>query len=42
MKEFHDIAEYVSKNAKAGDMVLTVGAGSITKLGPMILEKLKR
>lgn len=42
MKEFDDIADYVVKNANPGDIVMTVGAGSITKLGPMILEKLKR
>lgn len=41
MKEFDDIANYVAKNAKPEDMVMTVGAGSITNLGPMILEKLK-
>ncbi|MGI5998490.1 MAG: UDP-N-acetylmuramate--L-alanine ligase, partial [Lutispora sp.] len=42
MKEFDDIADYVVKNVNPGDIVMTVGAGSITKLGPMILEKLKR
>lgn len=41
MKEFADIAEYIKKNAKPGDMIMTVGAGSITHLGPMIMEKLK-
>jgi len=41
MKEFEDIANYVADNAKPGDMVMTVGAGSITNLGPMILERLK-
>lgn len=42
MKDFDDIAEYVSKNAEDRDLVMTVGAGNITNLGPMILEKLKR
>lgn len=41
MKEFENIANYVADNAKPGDMVMTVGAGSITNLGPMILEKLR-
>jgi UDP-N-acetylmuramate--alanine ligase len=27
--------------AEAGDMILTLGAGSVSQLGPMILEKLK-
>jgi UDP-N-acetylmuramate--alanine ligase len=31
-----------TKAAQAGDMILTLGAGSISQLGPMILEKLNR
>jgi UDP-N-acetylmuramate--alanine ligase len=31
-----------TKAARAGDMILTLGAGSISQLGPMILEKLNR
>jgi UDP-N-acetylmuramate-alanine ligase len=27
--------------AQEGDMILTLGAGSVSQLGPMILEKLK-
>jgi UDP-N-acetylmuramate--alanine ligase len=27
--------------AQDGDMILTLGAGSVSQLGPMILEKLK-
>ncbi len=27
--------------AESGDMILTLGAGSISQLGPMILEKLQ-
>lgn len=42
MKEFADISDYVANNARPGDMIMTVGAGSITNLGPMIMEKLKR
>lgn len=42
IKEFENIANYVADNAKPGDMVMTVGAGSITNLGPMILERLKK
>ncbi len=37
-------AEAVSAAAAAaadGDMILTLGAGSVSQLGPMILEKLK-
>ncbi|SHJ08218.1 UDP-N-acetylmuramate--L-alanine ligase [Lutispora thermophila] len=41
MKNFDDIANYVAANAKPGDMVMTVGAGNITELGPIILERLR-
>jgi UDP-N-acetylmuramate-alanine ligase len=27
--------------AQDGDMILTLGAGSVSQLGPLILEKLK-
>jgi UDP-N-acetylmuramate--alanine ligase len=33
--------EAVSEVARDGDMILTLGAGSVSQLGPMILEKLK-
>ena len=39
MKDFEKIAEYVSENAEAGDMVITMGAGDIYKVGEMLLEK---
>lgn len=38
---FENIAKYIAENARPGDLVMTVGAGSITELGPMILEKLR-
>ncbi len=38
---FADAVESVSASAEDGDMVLTLGAGSVSHLGPMILEKLK-
>jgi len=37
---FADAIDSVSAMAKDGDMVLTLGAGSVSQLGPMILEKL--
>ena len=40
----NSFAEAVSKaaaSAQDGDMILTLGAGSVSQLGPMILEKLK-
>ncbi len=41
MDSFESIAEHVAKNAMPRDLVMTIGAGSITDLGPMILTKLK-
>ena len=38
---FADAIEDVSDSVRDGDMVLTLGAGSVSQLGPMILEKLK-
>ena len=37
---FADAIDSVSAMAQDGDMVLTLGAGSVSQLGPLILEKL--
>jgi UDP-N-acetylmuramate--alanine ligase len=38
---FAEAAEAVVAAANNGDMILTLGAGSVSQLGPMILEKLQ-
>ncbi len=38
---FSDAVATVAAFAQPGDMVLTLGAGSVSQLGPMILEKLE-
>jgi UDP-N-acetylmuramate--alanine ligase len=38
---FADGVESVVEAARPGDMILTLGAGSVSQLGPMILEKLR-
>jgi UDP-N-acetylmuramate--alanine ligase len=38
---FEDAVSSVTAIAEAGDMILTLGAGSVSQLGPMILEKLE-
>ncbi|HEY1659624.1 MAG TPA: UDP-N-acetylmuramate--L-alanine ligase [Candidatus Sulfotelmatobacter sp.] len=38
---FADAASAVAASSQEGDMILTLGAGSISQLGPAILEKLK-
>jgi UDP-N-acetylmuramate--alanine ligase len=37
---FAEAADAVSKLARSGDMVLTLGAGNVSHLGPQILERL--
>jgi len=41
MPSFADAAEAVRAIAADGDMVLTLGAGNVSQLGPMILERLQ-
>ena len=38
---FADAVDAAAAAAQDGDMILTLGAGSVSQLGPMILEKLK-
>ena len=38
---FADGVASVTAAAQPGDMILTLGAGSVSQLGPMILEKLQ-
>jgi UDP-N-acetylmuramate--alanine ligase len=37
---FADAAEAVVTQAQEGDMILTLGAGNVSQLGPMVLERL--
>ncbi len=37
---FADAAEAVVAQAQEGDMILTLGAGNVSQLGPMVLERL--
>jgi UDP-N-acetylmuramate--alanine ligase len=41
VRSFAEVAEMTSSEAADGDMILTLGAGSISQLGPLILEKLQ-
>lgn len=36
---FDDIVKYIKENAKPNDIVLTLGAGNVTDIGPMILKQ---
>ncbi len=39
---FAEAAELAGTNAQPGDLVLTLGAGSVVQLGPLVLEHLER
>ena len=38
ISDFSDIVEYIKQNAKENDIVLTLGAGTVTKIGPMLVN----
>lgn len=39
MPDFNDVVNYVRKNASEKDIILTLGAGTVTNIGPMLLNK---
>ncbi|MDF2890485.1 MAG: UDP-N-acetylmuramate--L-alanine ligase [Clostridia bacterium] len=41
MKDFEEIADLIAREAEPGDIVFTMGAGDVFKLGQMILDKIK-
>ncbi|HTE90727.1 MAG TPA: cyanophycin synthetase, partial [Terriglobales bacterium] len=41
VSSFENAATSVIADAQEGDMILTLGAGSVSQLGPMIIEKLQ-
>ena len=42
VRSFSEAAEAVAAAAAPGDMILTLGAGNVSQIGPMVLEKLGR
>ena len=36
--EFEDVIKHIKSNVKDKDIIITLGAGTVTKLGPMLLE----
>ena len=38
ISNFNDIVKYIKENAKPTDIVLTLGAGTVTNIGPMLVE----
>jgi len=41
VRSFGDAVRAVAAVAQDGDMILTLGAGSVSQLGPMVLEELR-
>ena len=41
VSSFEDAVSAAIANAEPGDMILTLGAGSVSQVGPMVLEKLQ-
>ena len=39
MSDFEDIAKYIRDRVMPNDIVLTIGAGTVTNIGPMIINK---
>ena len=39
IQDFNEIVKYVKENAKSGDIVLTLGAGTVTNIGSMLAEQ---
>jgi len=42
IKDFESIVELLDKNVKSGDLVITMGAGDVYKVGDMFLEARKK
>lgn len=38
IKDFEEVVNYVKSNAKPDDLVLTLGAGTVTEIGPMLVD----
>ena len=38
--ELEDAVSFLSRRARPGDLVLTIGAGDVERAGPLLLEEL--
>jgi UDP-N-acetylmuramate--alanine ligase len=38
INNFDEVIEYIKKNAQSNDIVLTLGAGTVTEIGPMLIK----
>ena len=38
MPDFDEVVSYIKNNVKDNDIIITLGAGTVTQIGPMILK----
>ena len=38
ISSFEEIVKYIKENAKQNDIVITLGAGTVTNIGPMLVD----
>ena len=38
MSDFDEIADFLKKTAQKGDIIITMGAGDVVKIGEMIIS----
>ena len=38
MPDFNEVVNYIKSNVKDNDLVLTLGAGTVTEIGPMLVN----
>ena len=38
MPDFDDVVSHLKSNVKENDIIITLGAGTVTKIGPMLLK----
>ena len=38
MPDFEEVVSFLKSNVKENDIILTLGAGTVTEIGPMLLK----
>ena len=38
MPDFNDVVSYLKENISENDIIITLGAGTVTEIGPMLLK----
>lgn len=40
MPDFNKVVDYVKQNVEENDIIITLGAGTVTNIGPMLLDQI--